>query len=53
MVHIYRIVVVVDCPVEPVVASNQFRLKPQVPSLIGHLPRVCYVCLVGQSLKER
>ena len=30
-----------------------FRPKPRVPSLVGHFPRVSYVCLVGQSLKGR
>ena len=31
--------------------SNRFRPKPRVPILVGHLPRVSYVCLVSQSLK--
>ena len=34
-------------------APNRFRPKPRVPNLVGHLPRVSYVCLVGQSLKGR
>ena len=40
-------------PVEPAAAPNQFRLEPRVPSLVGHLPRVIYVCLVGQSFKGK
>ena len=32
---------------------NRFRPKPRISSLVGHLPRVSYVCLVGQSLKGR
>ena len=38
---------------EAAAAPNRFRPKPWVPSLVGHLPRVSYVCLVGQSLKGR
>ena len=41
------------CPVEPAVAPNQFRPKPQVPGLVGHLPQVSYVWLVSQSLKGK
>ena len=33
--------------------SNWFRPKPRVHSLVGHLPQVSYVCLVGQSLRGR
>ena len=40
-------------PVEPAAAPNRFKPKPRGPSLVGHLPRVSYVCLVGQSLKGR
>ena len=47
-----------DCPVEPTAPGgcsgyNRFRPKPRVPSLVGHLPRVSYVCLVGQSLEGK
>ena len=34
-------------------APNWFRSKTRVPSLVGHLPRVSYVCFVGHSMKER
>ena len=44
---------IVLCPVEPAAAPNRFKPKSRVPSLVGHLPRVSYVCLVGQSLKGR
>ena len=33
--------------------SNRFRPKPLVPSLVGPLPWVSYVCLVGQPLRGR
>ena len=33
--------------------SNRFRPKARVPGLVGHLPRVSYVCLIGQSLRGR
>ena len=50
--------VVVICPVslwrpEAVTAPDQFRPKPQVPSLVGHLPQVSYVCLIGQLVKGK
>ena len=32
---------------------NRFRPMPRVSSLVDHLPRVSYVCLVGQPLKGR
>ena len=42
----------VVCPVKPATAPNRFMPKRRVPSLVGHLTWVSYVCLVGQSLKE-
>ena len=43
----------VVCQVKVKAAPNMFRQKPRVPGLIGHLPWVCYACLVGQSLKGK
>ena len=34
-------------------AHNRFRPKSRVPNLVGDLPLVSYVCLVGQSLKGK
>ena len=34
---------------EAATAPYRFRSKPKVPSLVGHLLRVSYVCFVGQS----
>ena len=44
---------IVLCPVEPAAAPNRFRPKSRVPRLVGDLPRVSHVCLVGHSMKGR
>ena len=43
-----------DCGARKAAAvPKRFRPKPRIPSLVGHLSRVSYVYLVGQSLQGR